>query len=332
MASGENIMKATKVADIQLSTTYPIISAYEFEFLKEEGVVRERLDGCTLYMIVQRPLTYFDNVEIRGRWIYFQIVDGINPPLGCRVDSVAAGICSEDEAVDIEVQFFSKCPGMEQPYRDVGAIKVFKEDGSFVVWWSPQKILYEMFIRQFPLEIADEGDPSAFLDFRVHYIGKAFSQKVWKRLTGHTKMQRILTLQGPVGSSPEAKAPFEISLVLLTVAGLTEGVEIGGNDFTIPPGVSPIYHEIDLDDEAALDRFMNVQFVDLGDKALTTEVEAMLINDFRPSENEIQFDRYPDIEGGMRSKGYSFTTLTIEKLPGRLYSDHHEMVAILETQ
>jgi hypothetical protein len=25
-----------------------------------------------------------------------------------------------------------------------------------------------------------------FLD--IHYIGKAFSQKVWKRLTGHEKM------------------------------------------------------------------------------------------------------------------------------------------------
>ena len=215
MAKGSNLIEGTRVANIQIATSYPIVSSYEFEFLKMEKVVQERLDACTIYLIVQRPLTYFDNVELIDGYIYFEIADGESAPLRCRINLVVAGICAADEPVDIEMQFFAKNPGTAQPFRDVGAIKVFKEDGSFVLWWSPQKILYEMLVNELPVEIAENANPLAFLDFKVHYIGKSFSQKVWKRLTGHDKMQRILTLQGPVGASPEAKAPFEISLILL---------------------------------------------------------------------------------------------------------------------
>lgn len=208
-SQGGSIVEATKVANIQVATTYPIVSAYEFEFLKAEEVIRERLDGCTVYLIVQRPLTYFDNVELRHGYIYFDIVDDEAPPLHCRVNLVAAEICGPNETVDIEMQFFAKTPSRSSPYRGVGALKLFKEDGSFILWWSPQKILYEMLVNELAVEVEENGNPLAFLDFKLHYIGRAFSQKVWDRLTGHEKMQRILTLQGPIGASPEARAPFE---------------------------------------------------------------------------------------------------------------------------
>ncbi len=330
MTTGSNIIQGTKVADIQVSTTYPIVSAWEFEFLKQEDVIRERLDGCTIYLIVQRPLTYFDQVELRGSYLYFEIADGATPPLKCRLDLAAAGICGDDEAVDIEVQFFGAKPINQQPFRDVGAIRIFKPDGSFVLWWSPQKILYEMLVTGLQVEVADDGNPLSFLDFKVHYIGKAFSQKVWDRLTGHEKMQRILTLQGPVGASPQARAPFEISLILLTVVGLSDAPEIPANGFSIPEGVKPIKHKIDLDDDDAFERFFLHPFVQLGDEALTKEVEAMLIHQFQPVENDIKFKHYPKIKGGMRSKGYSATSLTIERLPALLYTDHHQIAPHVE--
>lgn len=47
-----DIVEGAKVANIQVAVSYPIVSAYEFEFLKEEDVVRERLDKCTLYLLV----------------------------------------------------------------------------------------------------------------------------------------------------------------------------------------------------------------------------------------------------------------------------------------
>ena len=330
MTAQDNVIEGTKVADIQVSTTYPIVSAWEFEFLKQEAAIRERLDACTIYLIVQRPLTYFDQVELIGSYLYFEIADGATLPLKCRLNLAAADICGDDETIDIEVQFFGAKPSNQQPFRDVGAIRVFKPDGSFVVWWSPQKILYEMLVNGLQIEVTDDGNPLSFLDFKVHYIGKAFSQKVWDRLTGHDKMQRILTLQGPVGASPQARAPFEISLILLTVVGLSDMPEIPANGFSIPPGVKAIKHTVDLDDDAAFEQFFLKPFVELGDEALTKEVEAMLIHQFQPVENEVKFKHYPKIKGGMRSKGYSATCLTIERLPALLYTDYHQIAPHFE--
>lgn len=217
-----SVIQGVRYANIQVSAAYPVVSAYEFEFLKGEELVRERLDNCTIYMIVQRPLTYFDNVEMRDGFIYFQIADGKNPPMKCRIDPVAAKISLPGEMLYIETQFFSETPGTVQPLRDVAGIKLLKEDGSFILWWSPQKLLYEYVVNDLRVETTDDADPLSFLDFDVLYIGKAFSQKVWNRLTGHDKMQKILTLQSPVSAGPIARAPFEIALVLLKVVGLTD--------------------------------------------------------------------------------------------------------------
>jgi hypothetical protein len=38
MTAQDNVTEGTKIADIQVSTTHPIVSAWEFEFLKQERV------------------------------------------------------------------------------------------------------------------------------------------------------------------------------------------------------------------------------------------------------------------------------------------------------
>lgn len=318
----DNTVQGVRFANVIASITYPIVSAWEFEFLKEEQILRERWDGCTVYMVVQRPLTFFDHVVIDGTYIHFEIADGTKRPLRCRIDLVGNRICRAEEILDISIGFYSSSPGTGQPYRNVGAFQIYREDGSFVVWWSPQKILYEMLIRGLAVEVEEDGDPFAFLDFKIHYIGKSFSQKVWKRLTGHTKMQKILTREREVGPTPEARAPFEISLIILKVVGLDDMPMVGDLALDGMNGASPIMHTIDLGDDHAYERFVLTPPVQLGDEALTREVEALLINRFRPEYNQIKFDNYPDFEGGMRSKGYTATTLTIEGLPAFLYTDH----------
>ncbi|WP_406586752.1 hypothetical protein [Asaia lannensis] len=322
-----NIIQGVRYANIQLSAAYPVVSAYEFEFLKGEELFREGLDNCTIYMIVQRPLTYFDCVEIRDGFIYFEIADGKNQPMKCRIDPVAAKISLPGETLYMETQFFSETLGTVQPLRDVAGIKLFKEDGSFILWWSPQKLLYEYLVDDLRVETTDDADPLSFLDFDVLYIGKAFSQKVWNRLTGHDKMQKILTVQNPISAGPAARAPFEIALVLLKVVGLTDVPQMPYMD--LGSEVSPILHDIDLYDEDALERFLREVPVALGDEAMTREVEAQLINTFQPKFNDVKFANYPMIEGGMRSKGYSSTELVIERLPAFLRTAHHSVGPIL---
>ena len=266
----------------------------------------------------------------RGGPYVFEIADGVNPPMACRVDLVDAEICAPGEAIDVEVAYFVNTPTQAQPFREVAAIKLFRRDGSFILWWSPQKFLYEMLVRGLRVGVGDDSDPLAFIDFTVLYVGKAFDQKVWDRLTGHDKMQKILTVQSPVGAGPAARAPFEVSLILLTVVGLTEAVEIPYVGASALPGVAPVLHDLDVNDDAALERFMCEQFVPLRDEALTREVEAHLIHHFQPAYNEVKFKNYPKIAGGMRSKGYSWTDLLIEGLPAALSTPYFSVEPVVE--
>lgn len=322
---GEYIMKGIRCAKIIASTVYPLVSAFEFEFLKKEEILQKRWDNCTIYMVVQRPLTYFDNVVIDDGYIHFDIADGNNPPLSCRINLVANGLCEDGEEVEIRVEFYSNTPGKEQPLRNVGAFRIFRPDGRFVVWWSPQKILYEALVNGLAVEMEEDGNPFAFLDFKVHYIGKSFSQQVWERLTGHEKMQSILVREREIGTSPDARAPFEISLIFLNLIGLDDVPMLGGFEAMLESDAKPILHSIDLSVDGALETFMCNPPVKLGDEALTREVEALLISEFRPQYNEVLFSNYPEIKGGMRSKGYTDTNLTIERLPVYLYTDHFRM-------
>lgn len=316
---------AMRFARIFASATYPIVSAFEFDFLREEKVIRERWDASTIYLIVQRPLTYFDNVVIDDTYIRFEIADGEKQPLPCMINLVANDICQVGERVAIEIGFYSDEPNREQPLRNVGAFRLYREDGDFILWWSPQKLLYEMLVKNLEVEITEGSDPLAFLNFKVHYIGRSFSQKVWDRLTGHTKMQQILTVEREVGRAPEARAPFEISLIILRVTGLDDIPMIGGNASQSMAGPHPIVHLLDVKGDSC-ERFMATPHVQLGDEALTREIEALLIHRFKPAYNEILFNNYPNIVGGMRSKGYSCTELVLEHLPAFLYTDHFSMV------
>lgn len=72
-------MKETGIKNIEIAATtrYPIVSAYEYEFLKGEEELQRRMAGCTIYFILQRPLMYFNNVIQDGHTLRFDIVDKV---------------------------------------------------------------------------------------------------------------------------------------------------------------------------------------------------------------------------------------------------------------
>jgi hypothetical protein len=76
-----------KNIQVVATTHYPVVSAYEYEFLKGEDAVQERMQGCTIYFIMQRPLLFFDNVVPMQGEIAFDITDGVQPPLHCRLEA-----------------------------------------------------------------------------------------------------------------------------------------------------------------------------------------------------------------------------------------------------
>lgn len=315
------LSKGIKTIQIHAQTRCPIVSAYEFEFLKSEKEIQALLKPCTIYFILQRPLLYFDHLRVSDGQMAFSITDDSNCPLlECTFIPSENGFCKADEELLIDVQYYKRTPDKAEPFNDVGAFKLFTLKNDFLGWFSPSKFLYEVLDQRLKANIV--GNIADYLDFTVHYIGKAFSQDIWNRLTGHHKMQSILTLEDSLNRR-SLRAPFEISLLMLDVDGYDEGNIYPTFEFALQPDIEPIVYEFsDAEDDQRFEEYCKPK-LEPRSTELTSEVEAMLVSTFKPKYNEILFENYPEIKAGTRSAGYTQSTLAIEKMPAILKTEHH---------
>jgi hypothetical protein len=323
----ENVHHGVKTIQIHAQTRYPIVSAFEFEFLKSEAEIQAILKPCTIYFILQRPLLYFRDVRMDNGEITFEITDdSTNAPLRCTFDPRLNGFGGSGEDLLIDIQFYKKVPDTEPPFNDVAALKILNLDKDFLGWFSPAKFLYEYLSGNLQADI--ESEIVEYLDYTVHYIGKSFSQDIWDRLTGHYKMQRILTLEEPM-SSKSTRAPFEIALMMLDIDGFDEANIFPFFDFALDPGIEPIVHEFRSDDDGR--SFSEYYDPKLDPRApeLTSEVEGMLVSTFKPKYNEVLFDNYPHLSKGTRSAGYTQSRLLIERMPAILRTELHTQGLVL---
>lgn len=139
---------------------------------------------------------------------------------------------------------------------------------------------------------------------------------MWQRLTGHEKMQKVLTLE-PSKNVRSLGAPFEISLMLIAIVGADELLQCPYMGW--PMFEKPILHRISSD--AQLNHFLG-SWVRMPSEELTSEVEAKLISALKPAYNEKLFDNYPCIAKGARSLGYSVCDLQIHMMPAALHTPH----------
>jgi hypothetical protein len=320
-------VEGIKKIQIHAKTTYPIISAYEFEFLMAEEEVKTLLRPCTIYFIIQRPLIYFDNFTTKDGVITFDLVDDTeSKPLRCSFVPSENGFCAASEELMIKVMFYKKDADLTEPFKDVAAFKLLSLNDSFLGWFSPQKFIYEFLSGNISAEM--KGNIADYIGYRVHYIGKAFSQDIWKRLTGHHKMQKILTVEDALNTK-SLKAPFEISLLMLDIDGFDEMNLCPYEGYGLSEECNPILLEVSLeDDDDSIERLYEPTLSPRSPE-LTSEVEAMLVNRFKPEYNDILFENYPYIEKGTRSAGYSESTLVIKRLPAILKTNSHTQDIIL---
>lgn len=205
-------------------------------------------------------------------------------------------------------------------------MKFFDNNNDFIVWYTPQKLIYAFFQGEIDMEI--DGDPTKYIDYKIHYIGQAFDQSVWDRLTGHEKLQKIITIEDVI-SQKALKNSYEISMILLDIKGYDEECIFPWNESIRNsfPNVNCIFHKIETDDECV--KFYTAS-LDPKSSILTNEVEAMMIHKFKPEYNKIHFRNYPRIKNGTREAGYSTARLVIQKLPVILYTDSFKMQAELK--
>jgi hypothetical protein len=155
------------------------------------------------------------------------------------------------------------------------------------------------------LEIRIKGDIRRFLKYKVHYIGKATEQDVIRRLTGHSHLQDILSIETPFqyGNLPTE----EIAILFLSF-----------KDNIFMSTFSP---EDDL--EIAVKMMMGEKLIE--DNVIYLDAEKALINALRPKHNKLLYNNYPESKDGLQPHNLDFYTFNFSD-PFTLIYDNGEIV------
>ena len=241
-------MNGIKNIEIHAVSRFPIVSAYEFEHIKKEEEVQEYIKDCTIYFIVQRPLIVIENFTASEGIISFRMNDSTESnPLECSFSPSDAGIGYPGEDLFIEAQFYENpIEPVTQPCNGVAGFKVYSENKEFLCWFNPQRILYHHLVGGPRFEIS--GPIDKYIDYNVHYVGKSFSQEIWDRLTGHHKLQSVLTVEDQY-SDVTKKPSYEVSLLLLDIDGFTEANIFPNFENSISDDVKPIVYDLSGSEE-----------------------------------------------------------------------------------
>lgn len=209
-----------KVIINQLELAYSPISNFDFTYLKHESVIQQAIERSCLYIIVQRPEIRFDNIlyDDNQKTVSFEIRQHQNTHvLKCKV-SIFQEFIATDPAKEVLLEIGSNDRNNDFnsiSIMNVHGMKFYQQeisDDNFLVWFSPEKFLQNVWKGYIQADI--EGDIRNFTRYKVHYVGQATKQEIWKRLTGHDKLQDILSLEYPFtyGSLPT----HEIALLLFS--------------------------------------------------------------------------------------------------------------------
>lgn len=291
-----------------LTLGYAPISNYEFYQLKQENIVQKILTDSTLYVICQREELTFENIT------YDNITCSLNFEIHKKGSSLklTCSLCIYQENIEptegkiVATEFGRNKKGEipnEQPINDIKGIRFYREtvDGEFLLWITPDKFLHHYW--NGILEATVVGDYREFTKFKVHYVGESTDQEIWKRLTGHEKLQDILTIEEAFHF--ESLSTHEIVLLLFQI-DKTESV-------TIFDGTGDV--------DAFVDNLLNPTFP--SKTTITLDVEKALIKLLKPSKkyNKIQYKQYPKSKDGLYSEGFDWVSYKIYDNITLQYSD-----------
>lgn len=136
-----------------LKLSYTPISNYDFAIIKSDPIIQQYINSGKIYMIVQRPVLTFENLNI-------DLVDQLNPILTFEIHQkgvkdvlncsmqVYQGIFDADNDAKIHVGFtytYHKAPETTNlPFNDLANF-IFKTEKADVFWFSPEKFLYHWY-------------------------------------------------------------------------------------------------------------------------------------------------------------------------------------------
>lgn len=285
-----------KIIINQLELANAPITAYEFSITKNDKDIIRSLEKSSLYVIAQRPVFTFENLTIDNieYCINFEIHQKKKPNiLHCKLPLIQKVVGSTDrDTIHISFNYLDKKTKHTQPpYGNLHGFSLsnkLKDKLEFLIWFSPEKILYNWWNKQIDCELT--GDYRSFLNYPVHYVGKATKQSVVKRLTGHNTFQDILSLESSV---TELQLPANEIVVLFFQFKENLQLESFNTDSDIDKMVSSVLGESLPDQESV--------FLD---------VEKALVKYMKPLYNKELFKSYPKSTDGLYKNDYNVISYT----------------------
>lgn len=188
----------------KLELAYAPLSSFEFAKVKQDPMIERALEESSLYVMAQRPILTFEFV-IPHHFDYaltFEIHQkGNKNKLICKMPFFQESLNTTfKDTIAIAVNSLDKDAFQPKlPFNNLYGFSIVKQDrgkNEFVAWFSPEKLLQNWWKGYIDCEI--EGDYESFLNYNVHYVGKATKQGILQRLTGHSTLQDILSLEAPI--------------------------------------------------------------------------------------------------------------------------------------
>jgi hypothetical protein len=153
---------------------------------------------------------------------------------------------------------------------------------------SPEKLLQNWWKGDIECEI--EGDFRSFLDYRIHYVGKATKQSILKRLTGHSTFQDILSLEAPV---TEKQLPANEIVVLCFEFKENLQMQTFGDKSNVNDMVAALRGDNYPEQEQ-----------------IFLDAEKALIKAMKPNYNKELFNNYPKSDDGLYQHNYDAISYT----------------------
>ena len=292
--------RKTMINTLELS--YNPICNYDFALVKDDELFRTFIRNSSIYIITQRRELTIELLRPEFHSphqtvLHFEIRQKGNPSvLKCQIPMYQPQLAA-DINKEIRFHFEYALPKPNPisktfPQNNIRNLLVYYHDNTFITWLSPENFI-QNYLRG-ALEATVEGSIEEFIKYKVHYVGKSTEQEIWKRLTGHSTLQQILSLEYPLqyGTLPT----HEIAILFLQ---LKDAVGL---------------HTISAADPITEDFIQSLKETNLPPaKTISLDAEKALIKAMQPGYNKQFYNNYPSSRDGLSSynlDGYSFQILS----------------------
>ncbi|GEM_PF-2261915 len=285
-----------------LELSFSPVCNYDFALIKDDELFRTFIRNSSIYLITQRNELTIDLLRLEYNpphqtVIHFEIRQKGNPSvLKCQLPIYQPQLAADiDREIRFHFEYALPKPNpvpKTYPQNNIRNLLIYYHDDTFITWLSPENFI-QNYLRG-ALEATVEGSIEEFIKYKVHYVGKSTEQEVWNRLTGHSTLQQILSLEYPLqyGTLPT----HEIAILFLQLKDAVALHTISAED--------PINEDV-------INTFKGMNLPPA--KTILLDAEKALIKAMQPGYNKQFYNNYPISKDGLfgyNLDGYSFQILS----------------------